>query len=359
MTLSLVDNGIGAVAHLTNAIVNGTPYITSRSGIYMFNGTWHPVMQDSSRTFSTHLSASSSDAEVNTTRSNASYYQTGWMVNNPVDKTLQLFLGKGMVFYITGFFKWWFSPGAVALPDQSGTYSWVLNYEPVQPQAGGSFGQALVSMDELERGNATFRRYTAASFLVTDDGGAANMWFGDGVGGLHREEPAAAFNGTSLILTPAYFFEEAGGYEREGKTLVKFWTFADNTSGSVYVIGGDEWAGMTATCYSSFATDSTKARVPYPDSIGERLWPNPTFGAEVQYSDNIVLASDMVVAVDGTTTFYAPKSVHEHPLPDMVSGRTFSFLYLFSGAVTWRGVGGYYVPGPATRPRLGVVQAPA
>jgi hypothetical protein len=47
-----------------------------------------------------------------------------------------------------------------------------------------------------------------------------------------------------------------------------------------------------------------------------------------------------------------PKSVHEHPLSDRVSGRGIAFLYFMPNPknVTWRGVGGYFVPGIATRP---------
>lgn len=365
MTLNLVDNGIGAVGHLTNTVVNGYPYVTSRAGINMFNGAWHPVMADSSGTMSDHMSANTRSTGRDSTYNNASFYQKGWMINNPVEKTIQLFLGKGVSTGPLGLRAWWFHPRHQMLPDpdQRGNYSWVLGYDTVQPEAGGTYDQANLSMDALEVGNLTFIRYTASEFLVTDDGGAAAVWFGDTVGGLHREDINEPLNGASAILTPAWTFNSEGGFEREGKTLIKFWSFVDSARSAwkVMAVAGDEWAGVSAVVYYAFAYEETGRFEPDREAAG-RLWPykliqGMTTGADVQYLDNVAATGDIEITTTGVYSFHVPKSVHEHPIPDSVSGRTISFLYVFTNplGVVWRGVGGYFGPGPATRTRLGQV----
>lgn len=373
MSMNLVDNGIGAVGHHCNSVVNGYPYVTSRNGIYMYNGSWHPVMQDSAETFSEHLSGlivdPSLDAagDINSSYNMASFYRGGWMVNNLLDNTIQLFLGKGVAPGVTGLEARWFHPRFNTLPiaDQGGNYSWVLDYGPVVPQAGGSYGQGNLTADALEVWNAagalTFSHYTASAFMNTDDGGAANMWFGDTIGGLHREEQDTPFLGVAAILPPAYMFESGGGYEREGKTLVKFWSYVDSQQGAwkVLAIAGDEWAGVAEACFTG--ADPVYG-IPYPPdkrAAAIRVWPfmlaNPYFPLTgIQYTDNVDATADPVVFSPGTYSWHVPKTIHEHPLPTSVSGRTISFLYLFTNpvGVVWRGVGGYYAPGPVTRTRL-------
>lgn len=373
MTIGLQDNGIGASGHHTNVVVHGTPYVTNHQGIFMFNGTWHPVILGATRSFSRHFAA------------NQEHYIGGYMVNNPIDKTLQLFLKDyDLVTYTKSVND---GPDLVMYEN----YSWVLNYETVQPQAGGGFGPGMVSTDRFwvtksipfespaayEYGYVA-SRLTASAHLPPEDGRAAYLYHATQYGEIYREKDEAAFNGESIILTPTYLFDQAGGYETEGKTLVKFWTHAsaEETGFWACALGGDEWVG-----FQSFLTSTASHGIDNPARLGNRLWGVVTGRLWPNDLSNLQ-PSPIVTAAGFSTEKYAhevaasfltgasvppwrdpdtapdenwvatPKSVHEHPLPDRVSGRGIAFLYFMPNPknVTWRGVGGYFVPGIATRP---------
>jgi hypothetical protein len=53
-------------------------------------------------------------------------------------------------------------------------------------------------------------------------------------------------------------------------------------------------------------------------------------------------------------SYYPPETFHSHPVTG-VSGRGFSFLWLVSNPINWtfRGYGGFWIPGPTTRGILG------
>lgn len=361
MVMTLQDNGIGACAHHTNVVVHGTPYVTNRDGIFMFNGTWHPVMLGATRSFAQHFAA------------NRGVYQNSFMVNNPVDKTIQLFLsGYDLVTYtLTG--------NDIADLVMYENYSWVVNYSSVQPQAGGGFGPGMISMDRFWITSQVYEdpnygdvatTITHSVFLSPEGGRPAHFYHATGVGEIYREKENVAFEGESIILTPTYLFDAAGGYETEGKTLVKFWTHASAEDTGFYAcaLGGDEWVG-----FQSFLTSTASHGIDSPARLANRLWgtmagrvwPNSAVavnGFSVEKYAHTVAASFLNGSAippwrdplsDPAESWVAtPKSVHEHPLPDRVSGRGLAFLYFMVNPrnITWRGVGGYFVPGIATRP---------
>lgn len=375
MVVSLLDNGIGAAAHQTNAVVNGTPYITNRAGIYAFNGSWHPVMLGVDKTFSKHYA------------NNRDHYRTGYLLHNPVDKTVQLFLGLNKDGEPFGRdFSSHFIPGQ----EGGDTYlyetcNWVVNYETVQPQSGGGFSPGLVSTDRfyLPLSNSDQHLLTASAFLPAEDG-ISYVYHGTNKGLILREDENETFLGESIILTPHYLFDSAGGFESEGITLVKFWTHcsAEQTSWYACALGGDEWVGL-----QSFLTSTNLYGIDDPHLIDHRLWGtvvNKTWddpgqppagstvrnGFGVEHYAHALLPSFLTgsavpswdlsetpVALDWVAT---PKSVHEHPLPDSVSGRGVCFLYYFLNPknVVWRGMGGVTVPGPVTRPTFFVTSYP-
>jgi hypothetical protein len=365
MAVSLMDNGIGASGHLTNVVVNGTPYVTNRTGIYMYNGSWHPVLLGGDKTFGRHFTQHPDN------------YRSGFLVDNPIDHTLQLFLGAdrdGTPFMVPRY-----------VPNQIGedeatlglfeNYSWVAGYETVSPQAGGSYGAAMLGMDRnaICTATDTFVLSSSVAFLNAEKGNAY-LYHGTTDGRIYREDQDTVFAGDALILTPTYLFDEAGGFEPEGKTLIKFWTHAstEQSGFTVCALGGDEWVG-----FQSFLASTHLYGVDNPLMTEHRLWgvqtgrewghtgpasvsTSPGIGIE-QYKHSVTATLLTGLAVPSWVTtpdppssrwIATPKSVHEHPLPDSVSGRGIAFLYIFPSPknVTWRGVGGAYVPGPVTRP---------
>jgi hypothetical protein len=389
MEITLVDNGVGATGQHTNAVVHGTPYTVNRQGMYMYNGAWHPVLKGGDKTFSRHHSK------------NTSVYLNAHLLHNPIDKTLQVFLpGLNIDTFV-------YSPGNDK-PDSVlyEAYSWVVNYEPVQSEAGGGFASAILSTDRFfllptDNNDNTFSCpvLTAAAFLPVADGGSGSyVYHGDSLGGLYREDRDEVFMGESIVMTPTFLFDSAGGFEGEGKTLTKFWTHASIDYSGMWAcaFGGDEWTGLQALFTDAAGTYG----VDHPSQINFRLWgvvanrpwnigsPGPAFittqngFGQLFYAHSIpatlLTGADVptwtIIPADpndpignpgnpgGTSTNWiaTPKSVHEHPLPDSVSGRGIGFFYIFNNPinVTWRGVGGNFVPGPITRPTFFVPTFP-
>lgn len=369
LNMTPVDNGVGAVSHFTNQVVHGTPYVANKHGIFMYNGTWNQTLTAGSRSYARHFS------------DNTFNYRNAVMYHNPVDKTVQLVLGKSrdrQPFYIDRFLIDW-TDGRIAYVYEQ--YAWVLGYETIQPQAGGGFTGSQLSFDRYYCPDlGVFNSFLAPdmfntqAYLPSMNGGSNYMWHGTLYGWLYVEHPEETFLGESVIMTPTYLFDQAGGFEGEGKTLAKFWTHcsSENTTWYACPIGGDEWVG-----FQSFL-GSASAGADQGTMLGRRLWcaaPNRImqdiyygiyypkamttrkgFGVE-HYADEIspTLLTGTGTPVWGTadTTWVAtPKSVHEHPLPEYTSGRGVCFLYYFNNpkGVMWRGVGGYVVPGPVTRP---------
>lgn len=341
LKMDIADPEIGSAGHTCNTQINGVPYITSRSGIYLYNGSWHNVIQDSDHVWGEHfnerLTTGAALGEDGTSYSFASYYQNGLMVHNPMDKTIQLFMG----FYteLGASSPAWFKGSSL------GAASWVLSYDRVKSLAGGEFDQADVCFDALVVAND--RQFTTQAFLYADDGGNAGMWHGTDDGFLYRELEEEPLYGSCGLILPAFYFDEAGGYEREGKSLVKFWSHveSENNSWKVIATGGGEWEGVLAAHNLAFSS-ATNAKE-------SRMWMKSLGDGTLSTDNSTYRVYEHTIAASAQTG-YAPLTTHSHPLPVRVSGRALHFIYVAFSPKGWffRGLGGYYIPGPTSRPQV-------
>jgi hypothetical protein len=157
-----------------------------------------------------------------------------------------------------------------------------------------------------------------------------DLYSGDTTGMVRKEnvqtnyDDAGDIAGKLLVIwTPHYLMGDPGGNVEDGFTLQECWSYmvAEDNGWGLGIIGGDE---------------DIASGIAYILSNNNISW-NETVAAS---------------ALNDGTYIYTPKTVHMHS-PEHISGRGFSFYYNMSQArptVKFRGLGGYYGPGPASRP---------
>lgn len=202
----------------------------------------------------------------------------------------------------------------LSIPKAASTFRWVGYYLPFEPGVGGGEPQPWWFFD-------TKTRIDTALGLLTYGDRRYRLYDGAEDGYLRQEDVDADSDDdddlglkTCEITTKHYLMDEPGGDIEEGKSLVRMWSYmeSESTAWSLQVYGGDESATDGAAAWSESLAASLKTQ--------------------------------------GSSTWVA-KTVHVH-IPDKASGRGFSFTYSAVSAVglTWRGLGGHYQLGPATRP---------
>jgi hypothetical protein len=175
---------------------------------------------------------------------------------------------------------------------------WLFDYRDRKDRVIGSFTPASgAHRYDLYVGSANGFLYEANSEADSDDAGDTG-------------------NKQLIIQTGSLGMNDPGGNIENGKTLTKAWTYvkAESNAWTLYLTGGDE--------------DVVNAHTP----------DNTTY-----FWKDSVAAS----AVASTTN----KSVHNHT-PERVSGRAFNLKIVADDPVdmSYRGFGGHWKPGPATRP---------
>jgi hypothetical protein len=140
------------------------------------------------------------------------------------------------------------------------------------------------------------------------------------------------FGNALWIRTKAYDMGDPGGDESEGKHLTRLWTYIESEQADwkVYMMGGDEHAW-------------------------KMLRPN---NSDTYYYEAIAASYLADTPAPGESGYvYTAQSVHPH-IPSRVSGRSFTFEYNVPSpvvGVVWRGLGGIWGPGRATRHAASVV----
>jgi hypothetical protein len=202
------------------------------------------------------------------------------------------------------------------------TKIYIYSYQDSDPAVGGSGVAPYHSFDTQTRSTG----YVAA---LTEQDGSKRVYFGPGgsdnyVRYFDQDDPdddGDAGLKTLTIRTKTYLFDDPGGDRQEGKTLVQLWSYlrAESNAWTVYAYGGDDSAEDQATANWSEA----------------------------------VAASASSYQINGTGTTYTAvaKDVHFH-IPTKTSGRGFAFKYVVASpqkTVRWRGFGGVWTKGVATR----------
>jgi hypothetical protein len=324
MTLTLGDSDIGCMSHHTIQVINDRIWWANNKGVWMYNGAPHFMIRDRETEWQRLYQDFRDD------------FEDAFAVVDPNANTYSIVLGSVTT---VGSVSGDVAHTAFEVPDPDGTtpstFAWVADLSDVIPELGGSMGQPGWYMDVWDRTTE------CAAVLSIPGSRRRDPYYGNCDGTIRYYAPEATsgdyttddddgYGKLVWIRSKAYDFGDPGGDLREGKEFVRLWTYleAEYDAWTLYCQGGDEKA------YEQVLPDN-----------------------EVNWWMNNVTASRLTAAsvtIPNAGSFdnvtWARKSVHAH-LPQRVSGRCLTLQYSIptAGPIHWRGFGGTYRAGEATR----------
>ena len=312
MTMSVLEPDLGGIGHHANKIVRGYAIIPNSKGVFAYNGAWHPISGDRRKEWSYRFVT------------NPLPYEDGLAAVNPNDDTYQ-FMPKDEPQYTT--------PEQIFNPR-----FWVADYSPLVSEAGG--GLASPNWTDDDTG------YSFASYLVPSGHKIGKFYRVTTSGDLYEEDTTrtVAYVGNAKIATAHLLMGDPGGAAREGKTLVRFWSYviSENSAWKVNV-----WAGEEGALPPEIG----------PGGVAQAVLPGYVDNVAASYlaNGNFVPAqpNHYGVGVVHLNTVWQAQVTHVHQVAGQpISGRGFTFEYVFINPknVRFIGLGGVWEPGPATRP---------
>jgi hypothetical protein len=348
-SFTMVEQSLGSVGHKSNVVVHGNAYVWTEKGPFLYNGSWHPLAPDN--VFSVPTTEQSPFVRGST---------------DP-EENLYLVMGAGLNLIDNYYPKTVNSPYSTVI---------VLDYTTVQPEAGGTFSTARLSIDYQEtlltenygittataRDSLYYylsnkwgrgRMYSLSQDAVyLEDGSINDTGFPDNSFKIFVHAQMKDYNPTvdpnvahtnSLLVAPDFmvtlghnYFSEPGGNMMEGKTFRKLWidarTYSNSTVLRLYP-GDDDALEMglrwnTGGTYQEFT-------VPV-HLVGIDVMP----GLEIELG-----ALTSRFRIDVVPPIFSVKL-------DRVSGRGLSLEFIAPDLGRWasfRGYGGVYTEGPASR----------
>ncbi len=238
--LSMVEQSLGSIGHLCNAVVHGDAYIWTEKGPYMYNGSWHPLCPENDFTVPDVTSAMWVRGIVD---SDANTYTV-------VSDDIEVFDRYG----------------SLALPGDPLVDVFknilVFDYTTVQAETGGTLSTARLSVDAQNILNFSEDYTPGFSPTVHHQTYLANKW---GVGALYTlsHDGASVINsldiyphhklstaltgqvaGLASALDTGFWvktgwnsFDDPGGDFAEGKTFRKLWIDAPAADGASLWLG--------------------------------------------------------------------------------------------------------------------------
>ena len=241
-SFTMVEQSLGSIGHNSNVVVHGNAYVWTEKGPFLYNGSWHPLAPDNAfsvpTTEDSPLVRGSTDPEEN----------------------LYIVMGPGLNL-IDNYYPLTTATTFVHSP------AMVMDYTTVQPEAGGTFATARLSIDyqdTLLTSGAGVARDTLYYYLsnkwgrgrmysLSQDTAYLETGMPNNTGTpdnsfkvfVHAQmkdyDPTWGGEHTNALLTaPEFmvtighnFFSEPGGNMMEGKTFRKLWvdarTYSDAT----------------------------------------------------------------------------------------------------------------------------------
>jgi hypothetical protein len=310
MSMTLLDPDAGALNHASIKITtSGRPVVINQQGIWLYNGSFQCITRDRSTEWGEFYKANRIQVEAS------------FAIYDPNRYTF--------ILYVTRMLGQLTVPAHIANPDEIsiGSIMWVADMRPVTPQVSGEMGQPHWNIDIMNRTIET------AALLTLPGTGRADVYMGFCDGYIRGYDPTDDDDDQDLygkriwIRTKAYDMADPGGSIQEGKQFKRVWSYmeSEDCEWTVYIRGGDEHAWKT----------------PLPENAQNDLYFMDEKAASLkEYFDD-----------DGNTLTATAQTVHYHPI-QRVTGRclTLDYTLLAPLGIKWRGFGGVFGPGRATRP---------
>ena len=350
-SFTMVEQSLGSVGHNSNVVVHGNAYVWTEKGPFLYNGSWHPLAPDN--VFSVPTTEQSPFVRGST---------------DP-EENLYLVMGPGLNLIDNYYPRTVNNPSSTVM---------VMDYTTVQPEAGGTFSTARLSIDYQETILTGTYGTTATArdslyYYLSNKWGRGRMYslsqdatyFETGVVNttgfpdnsfkifVHAQmkDYSPAVGGrmltgdhtNSLLAAPDFvvvlghnYFSEPGGNMMEGKTFRKLWidarTYSDDTLLRLYP-GDDDALEMGLRWF----TRGTYQEFTVPKHLD---------GIERQ---PVLEPNAQLFRVDVVPPIFSVKM-------DRMSGRGLSLEFIAPDLGRWasfRGYGGAYIEGPASRIGLG------
>jgi hypothetical protein len=325
-TFQMIEQSLGSVGHQCNSVVHGSGYVWTEKGPYMFNGSWHPLSPENSF----RIVSVSQDFGATSMRSVADPDSNTYMVlhNEPQGLVVDRYISH--YDYALG------SNGAL-----------VFDYTTVQPETGGTFAGARMSIDTPS--DPTYNCYYLANKWGYGRMYSLNNQSVDSLETIYSVGNQSFFvhphlrlqdmttypwqniPGTWIVEPPTftvvcghYYFQDPGWTFMEGKTFQRLWFDL-----------------------RSYTTDSTLELCPGDDDALEFYFGRLAFDSGWGPGDSSLVYT--VPVHEGTQGGVGAVLTLS---PDGMTGRGLSFVFratkLGYGA-SFRGFGGAILEGPASR----------
>lgn len=310
MELQPIDLDIGAINHQGIQVIHGSAWIPSPKTLFLYNGAFHDVLKDRRTEWQEFY------------RENTAEFEQGISVHDPNDATYCFIVRGGEINS--------YGPSTIPDPNATGpdTVFWTADYSVVQPELGGNLAQPEWNVDVMDR------TVDGAGYLCVPGQRRGDVYYGFCDGKSRKKDFADddddgdAYGKRLFLRTSAISMGDPGGDVMEGKTLMRLWTYLESEikAWTLYCKAGDEDAWRMMTPDNNFA----------------------------HWRDNVA-ASLFTETRNGALYTFCAKSLHAHK-PDRVTGRclTLEYTVLAPLAVSFRGFGGVWGPGPASRPVISI-----
>lgn len=299
--LDVLDPDVGGLGHRTNVRVKGRTFVPNADGWNVFNGAFHPVIPTRETEWQKRV-------EFNPTA-----YEQGFATVNKSDKTIQFYPN---VDYLHSTVQ----PDPVLVGDYTSVGS---------DGSGGVTPPEWVNDTNTTPGASNTAKVTFAQYLKVGGQKVGKFYRGDETGKIWVEDDETALHCDAIIVLPALNFADPGGNIREGKMLIRAWSYirAEQSEVTLNLWPGDEYACPTPRdIYNQDGFEGT--------DIVDPVW-SDTVGDSYLESTN----------GDGKPIVYAPKITHEHPVIRK-SGRCHTLEYVFEAALRVEFYGCSLIVGP-------------
>jgi hypothetical protein len=304
MRMDLIDAEIGTLSQAGLEVIRGNAWVPNDQGVWLYNGAFHDVVRDRKQEWADAYKA------------NPTIFENGFSMH---DKT-----GYTYRFYLGGITSTGDLPDELPNPTTlTKTLAWVADYRPTAPEISGTFMQPSWSFHRMAR------ETNSAAMLALPGAKRSDPHFGYCDGFVRYEDATDAdddgdsYNKRLWIRTKAYDMGDPGNSKQRGKRFPDLWSYfeAETKASVVYFKGGDEEA------WQALLPDNTD------------YWYKDSVAAGAKTYEKGGLQHDAV-----------PRTVVVHR-PVKVTGRSLTYEFTVSSPlnVRWRGFGGFWLPGPATR----------
>ncbi len=294
-TLQKLDSAVGCVSHWGIREIHNKLWFPGTDGVWVYDGGFRFAMADIRDFYRADYEA------------NREPFKRGFSID---DKT-----GKNYVFYIP-------RPGAPAFAreDSVGTVSYVGNYVNFEPSLGGQNPEPDWSLDLYGRLHTAAVYSEIGEVIIASEDAKIRKFDED-----NDDDDGDALQKHLVILTGHQLFMKPGDDINSAKTFKPWYAHMESefNAWTVGLYGGDEAAARGI------------------DIDNLNTWWQNSVPASEQWA---------TVGTPPALAKFVPKSVH-FMVPEKVSGRGLSALFqaVLTKGMSYRGYGGWYLPGPATR----------